>query len=213
MAIDKVVGDVDAALDGIADGASILVSGFGGAGAPNALLDALATRGLRDLTVIANNAGTGRSGLAAVLAAGSVSKVVCSYPRMPGSVVFDELYQRGEIGLELSPQGTLSERIRAGGAGIGGFFTPTGVGTLLAEGKETRVLNGREHIFEQALTADFALIRAHRADRYGNLVYRKVARNFAPTMAMAARVTVVEVDEVVPVGALDPEVNVTPGNF
>jgi len=213
MAIDKIVPDVASALDGIADGSTLLVGGFGGAGTPQALLDELAGRGLRDLTVIANNAGTGRTGLAALLAAGSVRKVICSYPRMPGSVVFDDLYDRGQIELELTPQGTLSERIRAGGAGIGGFYTPTGAGTQLAEGREVRILGGRAHVFETPLTGDFALVRARCADRWGNLVYDKVGRNFGPTMAMAATTTIVETDEVVALGELDPEHIVTPGIF
>lgn len=213
MAIDKVVPDIEAALAGIPDGATLMVGGFGGAGAPDTLLSALATKGLRDLTVIANNAGSGRTGLAALLASGAVRKVICSFPRMPGSVVFDELWAQGSIQLELTPQGTLSERIRAGGAGIGAFFTPTGAGTQLAEGRETRMLGGREHVLETALLADFAFIRARQADRWGNLVYDKTGRNYGPTMAMAATTTIVEVNDVVPLGALDPEQVVTPGIF
>jgi 3-oxoadipate CoA-transferase alpha subunit len=213
MPIDKIVSDVDAALDGIGDGDTIMVGGFGGAGAPTHLLDALAQRGLSDLTVVANNAGSGTEGLAGLLRAGSVRRIVCSYPRMPGSVVFDELYAAGSIELELVPQGTLSERIRAGGAGIAAFYTPTAVGTDLALGREVRSFDGRDHLLELALVADHALIRARRADRHGNLVYDKVGRNFGPTMAMAATNTVAEVDEVVELGALDPECIVTPGVF
>jgi 3-oxoadipate CoA-transferase alpha subunit len=213
MPINKVVADVDAAVEGIASGCTLLVSGFGGAGAPVTLLEALAGRGLRDLTVVANNAGTGSGGLAALLASGAVARIVCSYPRMPGSFVFDGLYDRGQIELELCPQGTLSERIRAGGAGIGGFYTRTGAGTDLTAGREHRVLAGQVHVFEPPLRGDFALVRAARADRWGNLVYHKAARNFGPTMAMAADVSVAEVAEVVPLGALDPEVIVTPGIF
>ena len=213
MPIDKIVPDVGAAVAGIRDGDTIMVSGFGGAGAPLRLLDVLAERGLRDLVVIANNAGTGTTGLAALLAAGAVRRVVCSYPRMPGSVVFDALYDAGSIELDLVPQGTLSERIRAGGAGIGAFYTPTGVGTLLTAGRETREFDGRVHVLERPLVADHALVRAHRGDRWGNLVYDKVGRNYGPTMAMAATNTIVEVNEVVELGALDPESIVTPGIY
>jgi 3-oxoadipate CoA-transferase alpha subunit len=213
MAIDKIVMSLDAALEGITDGSTLMVSGFGGAGAPTTLLDELAGRGLRRLTVISNNAGSGTDGLAALLASGAVTRVVCSYPRMPGSVVFEQLYARGEIELEVCPQGTLSERIRAGGAGIGGFFTSAGADTELGQGKEHRILDGRDHIFEYPLRGDFALLRAERADRWGNLVYNKAARNFGPTMAAAAATTIVEVSSVVPLGALDPEVIVTPGIF
>ncbi len=190
-----------------------MVNGFGGAGAPTMLLDALADRGLRDLTVISNNAGTGHSGLAALLAAGSVSRIICSYPRMPGSMVFEDLYRAGRIQLEVRPQGTLTEQIRAGGAGIGGFYTQVGVDTALAGDREVRVIDGRRWLLELPLRADFALLRAHRADRWGNLVYRKAARNFAPTMAMAATITVVEAEQIVALGQLDPETVVTPGAF
>jgi 3-oxoadipate CoA-transferase, alpha subunit len=213
MAIDKVVTSLDAALEGITNGSTLMVSGFGGAGAPTTLLEALAGRRLSGLTVISNNAGSGTEGLAALLASGAVARVVCSYPRMPGSVVFEQLYDRGEIELEVCPQGTLSERIRAGGAGIGGFFTSAGAETELGRNKEHRILDGRDHVLEYPLRADFALIRAELADRWGNLVYRKAARNFGPTMAAAAATAIVEVSSVVPLGALDPEVIVTPGIF
>jgi 3-oxoadipate CoA-transferase alpha subunit len=213
MPINKVVPDVDAAVADIPDGATVLASGFGGAGTPTVLLEALARRGAKDLTVISNNAGSGHSGLAALLEAGGVRRIVCSYPRMPGSVVFDDLFERGMVELELCPQGTLTERIRAGGAGIGGFYTPTGAGTLLAEGREVRVLDGREQVFELPLRGDYALVRARAGDRWGNLVYDKVGRNYGPTMAMAAHTTIAEVAEVVPLGDLDPEVVVTPGVF
>jgi 3-oxoadipate CoA-transferase alpha subunit len=213
MAIDKVATGLDAALEGITDGSTLMVSGFGGAGSPTTLLEALAGRHLSGLTIISNNAGSGTEGLAALIASGAVARIVCSYPRMPGSVVFEQLYEQGEIELEVCPQGTLSERIRAGGAGIGGFFTAAGADTELGRGKEHRVLDGRDHVLEYPLRADFALIRAERADRWGNLVYNKAGRNFGPTMAAAAATTIVEVSSVVPLGALDPEVIVTPGIF
>ncbi|MFF2514414.1 3-oxoacid CoA-transferase subunit A [Streptomyces sp. NPDC058086] len=205
--------DTDTAVRGIASGSTVLISGFGGAGMPFALVDALCRTGAGDLTLVSNNAGNGTTGLAALLARGMVRKVVCSFPRQSDSYVFDELYRAGKVELELVPQGTLAERIRAGGAGIGGFYTPTGAGTPLAEGKETRVIDGREHVLEYPIKGDVALIRAHRADRMGNLVHRKTARNFAPIMAAAATLTVVEVDEIVPVGALDPETVVTPSIY
>jgi 3-oxoadipate CoA-transferase alpha subunit len=213
MPIDKAVGDVHEAVGDVFDGAVVLVGGFGGAGSPVALLEALAARHVRDLTIVSNNAGVGRTGLAALLESGAVRKVVCSFPRSTGSVVFDELYARGLIELELSPQGTLSERIRAGGAGIGGFYTQTGAGTTLAEDREVRVLDGREYVFERPIVGDFALIKAARGDRWGNLVYDKVGRNFGPSMATAAAITVAAVDEIVPLGVLDPEAVVTPGIF
>jgi 3-oxoadipate CoA-transferase alpha subunit len=211
--INKIVDSLDAALAGVDDGSTLMINGFGGAGAPTALLEGLVVKGLRNLTVISNNAGSGRTGLAALLASGAVSRIICSYPRMPGSVVFEELYQAGRIHLEVCPQGTLSERIRAGGAGIGGFYTQVGVGTELAADRETREIDGKQWLLELPLRADFALIRAHRADRWGNLVYRKAARNFAPTMAMAGVTTVVEAERVVDLGELDPERVVTPGVF
>jgi 3-oxoadipate CoA-transferase, alpha subunit len=203
----------DTAVRGINDGSSVLIGGFGRAGLPFALIDALRRSGARDLTVVNNNAGNGTTGLAALLAAGAVRKIICSFPRQSDSFVFDELYRSGKIELEVVPQGNLAERIRAGGAGIGGFYTPTGVGTLLAEGKEQRTIDGRQYVLEYPIKADVALIRAHRADRLGNLVYRKTGRNFGPIMATAAALTIVEVSEVVPIGGIDPETVITPGIF
>ncbi|HVL75449.1 MAG TPA: 3-oxoacid CoA-transferase subunit A [Noviherbaspirillum sp.] len=211
--IDKIYASREAALADIPDGATIMIGGFGNAGMPAALIDALIEQGARDLTIVNNNAGNGDTGLAALLKAKRVRKIICSFPRQTDSHVFDALYRAGEIELELTPQGNLAERIRAAGAGIGGFFTPTGYGTLLAEGKETRVINGRNYVLESPIHADYALIKAHRADRWGNLVYRKTARNFGPIMAMAAKYTIVQVNEVVELGALDPETIVTPGIF
>jgi len=205
--------DVTAAVRGIDDGSTVLIGGFGRAGLPFALVDALRESGARDLTVVNNNAGNGTTGLAALLAAGQVRKVICSFPRQKDSFVFDELYRAGKVELEVVPQGNLAERIRAAGAGIGGFFTPTGFGTSLAEGKETRRIDGRDYVFELPIRGDVALIRAHAADRMGNLVYRKTGRNFGPVMASAATLTVAEVTEVVPTGGLDPEAVVTPGIF
>jgi 3-oxoadipate CoA-transferase, alpha subunit len=195
------------------DGATIMIGGFGSAGMPRALIDALIAQGARDLTIVNNNAGNGDTGLAALLAAGRVRKIICSFPRQTDSHVFDGLYRSGKIELELTPQGNLAERIRAAGAGIGGFFSPTGYGTLLAEGKETRLINGRQYVLESPIHADYALIKALKADRWGNLVYRKAARNFGPIMAMAAKCTIAQVDEVVALGDLDPEVIITPGIF
>jgi 3-oxoadipate CoA-transferase alpha subunit len=209
----EVCEDADAALRGVPDGATVLIGGFGRAGMPFALIDALVRNGARELTVVNNNAGNGTTGLAALLAAGQVRKVICSFPRQTDSFVFDELYRAGKVELELVPQGTLAERIRAGGAGIGGFYTPTGVGTPLAEGKEVRTIDGRDYLLELPIRADVALVRAHRADEMGNLTYRKTGRNFGPVMAAAARLTIVEVDHVLPTGALDPEAVVTPGIF
>ena len=211
--IDKTIANVDAAVADIADGSTILIGGFGTAGMPSRLIDALIAQGAKDLTIVNNTAGNGDTGLAALLLARRVKKILCSFPRQTDSWVFDRLYRAGEIELELVPQGNLAERIRAAGAGIGGFFTPTGYGTLLADGKETRVIAGRGQVFETPIHADYALIKAHRGDRWGNLVYRKTARNFGPIMAMAARCTIAQVDEIVPLGALDPEVIVTPGMF
>lgn len=211
--IDKRVRDLTSAVAGTRDGAVVLIGGFGEAGVPVDLIHALIDQGAGDLTVVNNNAGVGRGGLAALLDAGRVRKVVCSYPRSRGSVVFEALYETGKIELEVVPQGTLSERIRAGGAGIGGFYTPTAAGTLLAEGKEVRQIRGRDHVLELPIRGDVALIKAERADRWGNLTYRKAARNFGPTMAMAANLTVVQVREIVPLGELDPECVVTPGIF
>ena len=211
--INKIFESQQAALADIKDGASIMIGGFGGAGMPVTLIDALIAHGARDLTIINNNAGNGETGLAALLKAKRVRKIICSYPRQADSHVFDALYLAGEIALELTPQGNLAERIRAAGAGIGGFFTPTGYGTLLAEGKETRLIDGRHHVLESPIHADFALIKALKADRWGNLVYRKAARNFSPIMATAAKCTIVEVSEVVALGELDPEAIITPGIY
>jgi 3-oxoadipate CoA-transferase alpha subunit len=211
--IDKTIGSPAAAVAGIHDGATVMIGGFGTAGMPSELIDALIDQGARDLTIVNNNAGNGETGLAALLKAKRVRKILCSFPRQTDSQIFDALYRAGEIELELVPQGNLAERIRAAGAGIGAFFTPTGYGTLLAEGKETRVIGGRNYVLEHPIHADFALIKAERGDRWGNLVYRKTARNFGPIMASAARCTIVEVREIVPLGALDPEAIVTPGIY
>ncbi|MEU8363160.1 3-oxoacid CoA-transferase subunit A [Nonomuraea sp. NPDC048882] len=204
---------VDEAVSGIADGSTVLVGGFGTTGMPFDLIYALIRQGARDLTVVSNNAGNGDTGLAALLAAGRVRKVVCSFPRQTDSWVFEELYRGGKIELEVVPQGNLAERMRAAGAGIGGFYTRTGAGTLLAEGKETREIDGRTYVLELPIAADVALIKAHTADTLGNLVYRKTARNFNPVMATAATTTVVQVKHVVELGALDPEAVVTPGIY
>lgn len=203
--------DAEEAVAGIADGSTVLVGGFGMAGMPTALIDALIHQGATDLTVVSNNAGNGDSGLAALLAERRVRKMVCSFPRQSDSWVFEGLYRAGLIELELVPQGTLAERMRAAGAGIGAFYCPTSVGTPLAEGKEVREIEGRWHVLEYPLRGDVALIAAHAADRMGNLVYRKTARNFGPVMATAATTTIVQVSDVVAIGALDPEVVVTPG--
>ena len=211
--IDKRFETPAAALADVPDGATIMIGGFGTAGLPDELIDALIAQGARDLVIVNNNAGNGDTGLAALLAAGRVRKVVCSFPRQADSWHFDRLYRAGRIELELVPQGNLAERIRAAGAGIGGFFTPTGYGTELAKGKETRLIDGRWHVLETPIHADFALIKAERGDRWGNLTYRKTARNFGPIMAMAARTTVATVHELVALGALDPEAVVTPGLF
>lgn len=208
-----VAADADAAVAGIADGSTVLIGGFGMAGMPVHLIDALIRQGATDLTVVSNNAGNGNTGLAALLAAGRVRKMVCSFPRQSDSWVFDGLYRAGEIELEVVPQGNLAERMRAAGAGIGAFFSPTGVGTPLADGKETREIDGRHYVLELPIRGDVALIGAHRADRAGNLVYRKTARNFGPVMAAAATTTIAQVSEVVEVGELDPEVVVTPGIY
>ena len=211
--IDKSFASAEAALADISDGATIMIGGFGGAGMPVALIDALIAQGARGLTIVNNNAGNGDTGLAALIAAKRVRKIVCSFPRQTDSWHFDKAYRAGEIELELVPQGTLAERIRAAGAGIGAFFTPTAFGTDLAKGKETRRIGDRDYVLEYPIHADYALIKADRADRWGNLAYRKTARNFAPIMAAAAKCTVVQVREVVELGALDPEVVVTPGIF
>ncbi len=211
--INKIFESQQAALADIHDGATIMIGGFGNAGMPAALIDTLIQQGARDLTIVNNNAGNGETGLAALLKAKRVRKIICSFPRQADSQVFDALYRAGEIELELTPQGNLAERIRAAGAGIGGFFSPTGYGTLLAEGKETRFINGRHYVLESPIHADFALIKALCADRWGNLVYRKTARNFGPIMAMAAKCAIVQVSEIVELGELDPEAIVTPGIF
>ena len=211
--IDKIFPCAAAALADVADGATVMVGGFGTAGLPNELTDALLAQGARELTIVNNNAGNGDSGLAALLAKRRVRKVICSFPRQADSHHFDRLYRAGKIELELVPQGNLAERIRAAGAGIGGFFTPTGYGTELAQGKEVREIDGRMYVMESPIHADFALIKAERGDRWGNLTYRMTARNFGPVMAMAARTTVATVHEVVELGALDPEAVVTPGLF
>jgi 3-oxoadipate CoA-transferase, alpha subunit len=209
----EIAPDTDTAVRGIADGSTVLIGGFGPAGQPYALIDALRRSGAGDLTVVNNNAGNGTTGLAALLATGQVRKIICSFPRQVDSFVFEELYAAGRIELEVAPQGNLAERIRAAGAGIGAFFTPTGAGTMLAEGKESRVIDGRPQVLEYPIHADVALIRAHTADEAGNLVYRKTGRNFGPIMATAARLTVAEVVRVVPTGSLDPETVVTPGIY
>ena len=211
--IDKIVPSLAAAVADIRDGATLMIGGFGTAGMPSALIDALIAQGACNLTIVNNNAGNGETGLAALLKARRVRKIICSFPRQTDSQVFDALYLAGDIELELVPQGNLAERIRAAGAGIGAFFTPTGFGTLLGEGKETRVINGRNYVLEHPIHADVALIKADRGDRWGNLVYRKTARNFGPIMASAAKCTIAQVREVVPLGALDPEAIVTPGIF
>ena len=205
--------DPDAAVAGIADGSTILIGGFGMAGMPVILIDALIRQGAGDLTVVNNNAGNGDTGLAALLAAGRVRKMICSFPRQRDSYVFDGLYRAGKIELELVPQGNLAERMRAAGAGIGAFYGPTGVGTPLAEGKEQRTIDGRDYLLEYPIKGDVALIGAYVADRMGNLVYRKTARNFGPVMATAAALTIAEVHRVVEIGEIDPEVVVTPGIF
>ena len=211
--VNKIVPGVREALAGIHDGATIMIGGFGNAGMPRELIDGLIDQGATDLTIVNNNAGNGDTGLAALLAARRVKKIICSFPRQADSYVFDGLYRSGDLELELTPQGNLAERIRAAGAGVGAFFSPTGYGTLLAEGKETRLINGKNYVLEYPIHADFALIKALKADRWGNLVYRKAARNFGPIMAMAAKCTIVQVDQVVELGELDPEAIVTPGIF
>lgn len=201
------------ALADIKDGATIMIGGFGGAGQPAELIDGLIAQGARNLTVVNNNAGNGEKGLAALLKAGQVKKIICSFPRQADSQVFDGLYRAGKLELELVPQGNLAERIRAAGAGIGAFFSPTGYGTELAGGRETREINGRMYVLEMPIHADVALIKAEAGDRWGNLVYRKAARNFGPIMASAAKVTIASVHAIVELGGLDPEAIVTPGIF
>jgi 3-oxoadipate CoA-transferase alpha subunit len=211
--IDKRVRSAAEALAGVGSGATLLIGGFGQVGTPNALIEALSEADLRDLTVVCNNAGTGTHGLARVMAEGRVRRIICSYPRSAGSVVLEELYRDGRIELEVVPQGTMAERIRAAGAGLAAFYTPTGVGTALAEGKEVREFGGRRYVLEHALKGDVALLEAWAADRWGNLTYRRAGRNFNPVMAMAADLTIVQTQHVVELGSLDPEAIVTPGVF
>lgn len=214
--INKISALIEEALQDTSDGATVLIGGFGTAGIPNELIDGLIAQGARDLTVVNNNAGNGDTGLAALLKAGRVRKIICSFPRQADSHVFDALYRAGQIELELVPQGNLAERLRAAGAGVGAFFTPTGFGTELAKNadgsaKETRVIQGKAYVLEYPIYGDLALIKAERGDRWGNLVYRKAARNFGPVMATAAKFTVATVHDIVPLGDLDPETIVTPG--
>jgi 3-oxoadipate CoA-transferase alpha subunit len=211
--INKIARSIADAMAGIPDGATVLIGGFGTAGIPNELIDGLIEQGARDLTVVNNNAGNGDTGLAALLKAGRVRKIICSFPRQVDSHVFDELYRTGRIELELVPQGNLAERIRAGGAGIGAFFCPTGYGTELAGDRETRTIDGKQYVLEYPIRGDVALIKAERGDRWGNLVYRKAARNFGPVMAMASERTIATVHEIVELGEMDPEAIVTPGIF
>lgn len=211
--INKFIDTPEAAVADIHDGATVLISGFGGAGMPTELIHALIDQGARELTVVSNNAGNRETGLAALVKAGRVCKVICSFPKASHSWVFDELYRQGRIELECVPQGTIAERLRAAGAGLGGFFTPTAYGTELARGKETRMINGRGHVFEEPLHGDFALVKADRGDRWGNLTYNMSARNFGPIMCMAARTTIVQVRAKADLGELPPEAVVTPGIF
>jgi 3-oxoadipate CoA-transferase alpha subunit len=211
--IDKSMATAQLAVADVFDGASIMVGGFGTAGMPDQLIDALIAHGATDLTIINNNAGNGDTGLAALLKARRVRKIICSFPRQADSHHFDALYRAGEIELELVPQGNLAARIHAAGAGLGAIFTPTGFGTPLAQGKESREIDGKNHVLEYPIHADFALIKAQAGDRWGNLVYRKTARNFGPIMAMAAKCTIAQVNEILPLGTIDPEVVVTPGIF
>jgi len=211
--INKIVASIEAALADVRDGATVMLGGFGSAGLPSELIDGLIAQGAKNLVIVNNNAGNGDTGLAGLLKTRRVRKIICSFPRQIDSYVFDGLYREGRIELELVPQGNLAERIRAAGAGIGAFYTPTGYGTDLARGKETRVIDGRGYVLEYPIHADFSLIKAERGDRWGNLVYRKTARNFGPIMASAAKVTVATVHEVVELGSLDPEAIVTPGIF
>jgi 3-oxoadipate CoA-transferase, alpha subunit len=211
--IDKTVTSARASVADIHDGASVMIGGFGTAGMPDQLIDALIARGVGDLTIINNNAGNGETGVAALIREGRVKKIICSFPRQLDSYHFDAAYRAGRIELELVPQGNLAARIQAAGAGLGAIFSPTGFGTLLAEGKETRRINDRDYVLEYPIGADFALIKAYKGDRWGNLVYRKTARNFGPIMAMAAKTTIAQVTEIVPLGELDPEAVVTPGIF
>lgn len=211
--VNKEIASLDAAVSDIPDGATVLIGGFGGVGIPVDLCEALYRQGATNLTLVNNGVASGKIGMAALIGAGRVRKIICSFPRTPDPEVFEKKYRAGEIELELVPQGTLAERIRAAGAGVGAFYTPTSVGTPLSEGKEVRVLQGREMVLEYPLHADYALVKADRADRWGNLTYRKSARNFGPIMCMAAKTAIVQVREVVALGALDPEAIVTPGIF
>jgi 3-oxoadipate CoA-transferase alpha subunit len=211
--IDKFVRSVAEAMAGIKDGATVLVSGFAQIGEPRALVDGLIEQGAKDLTVVHNTAGRGREGVARLIGEGRVRKIICSFARSRGSVLFEEVYARGAIELEIVPQGTLAERIRAGGAGIPAFFTPTGGGTKVAEGKETRIIDGRECVLEQAITGDVALVEAWRADRWGNLVYRDAGRNFNPVVASAGKLTIVQTQKIAELGELTPEMIVTPGIY
>ena len=211
--IDKFVRSVAEAMDGIKDGSTVLVSGFAQVGEPRALVDGLIEQGAKDLTVVHNTAGRGREGVARLIGEGRVRKIICSFARSRGSVLFEEVYARGDIELEIVPQGTLAERIRAGGAGIPAFFTPTGGGTLMARGKETRVINGRECILEEAIVGDVALVEAWRADRWGNCVYRDAGRNFNPVCAAAGKLTIVQTQNIAELGELTPEMIVTPGIY
>ena len=211
--IDKIAASVADALAGVQDGSTVLIGGFGTAGIPNELIDGLIAQGAKDLTVVNNNAGNGDTGMAALLQTGRVRKIVCSFPRQADSHVFDALYRSGKLELELVPQGNLAERIRAAGAGIGAFYSPTGFGTELARGKETREINGRHYVLEYPIYGDVALIKAERGDRWGNLLFRKAARNFGPVMAMGAKRTIASVHEIAELGDFDPETVVTPGIF
>jgi 3-oxoadipate CoA-transferase alpha subunit len=211
--INKIARSVADALAGVRDGATVLIGGFGTAGIPNELIDGLIAQGAKDLTVVNNNAGNGDTGLAALLKTGRVRKIICSFPRQADSHVFDALYRSGKLELELVPQGNLAERIRAAGAGIGAFFSPTGYGTELARGKETREINGKGYVLEMPIYGDVALIKAERGDRWGNLIYRKAARNFGPVMATASRLTVATVHDIAELGDMDPEHIVTPGIY
>ena len=211
--INRIRDSIAEAIACVADGDTVMCGGFGSSGVAFNLMDALLDHGARDLTIVANNAGVGETGIARLLAENRVAKVICSYPRSPGSVWFERRYEENAIELELVPQGTLAERIRAAGAGLGGFYTPTGYGTALAEGKRTEIIDGVGHVFETPLSADVALLKAERADRWGNLVYYKTARNFNPIMATAARTVIAEVSAVVALGDIDPEQVVTPGIF
>lgn len=211
--INKILPSVEEALADVPDGATVMIGGFGNAGMPVELIDALIAQGAKELTIVNNNAGNGETGLAALIKARRVRKIICSFPRQTDSYVFDAQYRAGEIELELVPQGNLAERIRAAGAGVGAFFTPTGFGTKLAEGKETRVIDGKNYVLEYPIHADYALIKCRQADRWGNLTYRMTARNFAPIMASAAKCAVAQADEIVELGAIDPENVITPGIF